>query len=266
MTNELFIKPSSEARQLEKRQRILYAVLCGFVAGTSAALASSFVNLVLYPDLPIYISWPQVLGVWALWTGAGAALAGVAAISSEGWSSILLSALLMAVTVLIVNFVQGINNLFLNMLVLMGLALPFTAILTPVSYIFFWLARRFMEARLLTGRERSRIVIVNVLVILVVGLLPGLYSKFNGRAEKAVYMVHEMLQEGGQFVPVPLTKTEGFIEHRDQSYTLSQEKSVFSTVGIDVTVHYDDGYEILCTVILYSDSEPRMNPCKGFSP
>jgi hypothetical protein len=266
MTNELFVKSSSETRQLEKRQRILYAAISGFVVGTIAALASSFINVLVYPDLPIHTSWPQFFGLWALWAGVGAVLAGVAAISSEGWSTILLSAFLMATTVLVVNFVQGINSIFLNMLVLMGLALPFTAILTPVAYIFFWLARRFMEARLLTGVERSKIMAINILVIILVGLLPGLYSKFNVRAEQAIYIVHDMLQEGRQSVPVPLTKTEGFAEHRDQPYTLSQVKSVFSTVGIDVTAHYEDGYQILCTVILYSGSEPRMNPCKRISP
>jgi hypothetical protein len=266
MTNELFIKSSSETRQLEKRQRILYGVISGFIVGTIAALASSFINVLVYLDLPIHTSWPQFLGVWVLWAGAGAVLAGVAAVSSEGWSTILLSAFLMATTILVVNFVQGIDSIFLNMLVLLGLALPFTAILTPVAYIFFWLARRFKKSRILTGRERSKIMIINVLVIILVGLLPGLYSKFNARAEQAVYMVHDMLQEGRQSVPVPLTKTEGFAEHKDQPYTLSQAKSVFSTVGIDVTAHYDDGYQILCTVIMYSGSEPRMNPCKGYLP
>jgi hypothetical protein len=266
MTNELFIKTSNASNQLEKRQRITYAAISGFIAGTICAVVSSFINVWLYPDLPIYISWPGVCGLWALWAGAGGVLAGVAAISSEGWSSIILSAFLMATTALIFNFVQGTANFFLTVLILLGLALPFTAILTPVAYVFFWLSRRFMEARLLTGWERSKILIVNLFVIIGVGFLPGLYSKFDPRAEQAVRMTHDLLQEGTQTVPTPLTKTEGFTEHRHQAYTLSQVESVYSTAGVDVTAHYEDGYSLLCTVILYPGSEPRISPCKGRAP
>ncbi len=267
MTNELFIKTSNVSNQLEKRQRIIYAVISGFIAGTICALVSSFINVWLYAELPIYISWPKVFGLWVLWAGAACVLAGVAAISSEGWSSILLAAFVMAATVLILNFVGDMSNLFLYILILLGLSLPFTALLAPVAYIFFWLSRRFMEARLLTGWERSKILIVNIFVIILVGLLPGLYSKFNPRAEQAVHLTHDLLQEGAQVVPTPLTKTEGFTEHKDQPYTLSQVvPSVYSTVGVDVTAHYEDGYSILCTVILYPGEEPRISPCKGLLP
>jgi hypothetical protein len=124
-----------------------------------------------------------------------------------------------------------------------------------------------MEARLLSGRERSKILLGNVIVIVLLGLLAGLYSKYDGRAQRAVSLVHEMLQDRSDSIPVPLTRTEGFTEHRGQPYTLSQVDSVYSTVGVDVTAHYEDGYRVMCTVIQYEeDQEPRMNPCKGYLP
>jgi hypothetical protein len=266
MTNELFIKTSIASNQLEKRQRIIYAAISGFIAGTICAVVSSFINVWVYPDLPIYISWTGVFGLWALWAGAGCVLAGVAAISSEGWSSIILAAFLMAATALIFTSVSEMTNLLIGMVILIALALPFTAIFAPVAYVFFWLSRRFMEARLLTGRERSKILVVNILVIILLGLLPGLYSKFNARTEQAVRLTHDLLQGSAQTLPPSLVKTEGFMEHRNQAYTLSQIPSVNSTEGVDVTAHYEDGYGILCTVILYPGSEPRVNPCKGLLP
>jgi hypothetical protein len=108
----------------EKRQRILYAALSGFAAGTIQAVVAGCINVWLYPGLSIDISWPAIFQAWLLWAGLGGILASVAAVSSEGWSTIILSALLMAVAALVVNFVHGIDSLFLNMLVLLGLAIP----------------------------------------------------------------------------------------------------------------------------------------------
>jgi hypothetical protein len=156
----------------------------------------------------------------------------------------------------------------MNLVVLVGLVVPFTGMMIPVAYIFFWLTRRFMHAHISRGWERLGIFIINGLVIILLGLLPGLYAKFNPRAEKAVYMVHTMLQEtaNSDSLPKPLAKSEGFSEHRAEAYTLSQVPSVYSTVGVDVTAHYADGYSLRCTVILYPGQDAYITPCKGIAP
>jgi hypothetical protein len=74
-----------------------------------------------------------------------------------------------------------------------------------------------------------------------------------------------MLQSGAQAsapaaYPLQL-KTEGYTEHKDQAYTLSQKPSDSSTVGVDVTAHFEDGYELMCTVVLYNLDDPKIRPC-----
>jgi hypothetical protein len=198
-------------------------------------------------------------------------VAAIAVISSEGWTSILLSAFCMASTILIINFVQDMSNIFLNLLILLGLAIPFTAMMTPLAYIFYWLTQRFVRATEFNGWARGRIIVVNILVIIALGLIPGFYTKMNATAERGVHLVHGILQDAAQApstdeYPLALLKTDGFAEHRVQSYTLSQAPSVYSTVGVDVTAHYEDGYIISCTVILYPGSDPYISPCKGVLP
>lgn len=273
MNNNYLFPPSNNIpNQEERKRRVLYGALSGFLVGTICILVNTFINSWLYPDLPIYMSWPDAFKLWVLWALLGAVLAGVSALSSEGWFSILLSAFLMTLTVLMTNFrVNDLSSLFLNLLIILGLSLPLTAVMFPLAYIFFWLARRFMQAETVIGRERMKIILVNGLVIIGLGFLPGLYARFNIRAEKGMTLIHEMLQTGAQAssaedYPVPLRKTEGYTEHKDQSYTLSQVKSSYSTVGVDVTVHYEDGYELKCTVIMYTSQSPNINPCKGFLP
>lgn len=272
MTNKIFETSSLVAKNnAERTQRILFAALSGFLVGTIASVVSDLINLWLYPDLPIYVEWSTVFISWLLWSVLGGFLAGLAALSSEGWMSILLSAFSMAATILIINFVQGIDSIFLNLLVLLGLALPFTAIMTPLAYIFFWLARRFVHALYENGWARRKVFLVNFVIIIVLGLIPGIYGKMNPKAEQAVYIIHGILQDASQAsspdeYQTPLLKTEGFPEHADQPYTLSQVPSVYSTVGIDVTAHYEDDYTILCTVVIYPGSDPSIIPCKGKTP
>ncbi len=271
MNNYLFPPSTNLSNQAEEKHRIIYGAISGFAVGTICAIMATFINTWLYPDLPIYMSWGNAFQLWLLWAGMGCILAGVAAFSSEGWFSILLSAFLMTLTTLILNFIKGSDGLLLNLVILIGLAIPFTAALMPLAYIFFWLSRRFVQAENPKESNRWKILLVNGLVIVCLGFLPGVYARFNVRAEKGMRLIHEILQAGGQAdsvdaFPVPLRKTEGYVEHKDQPYTLSQKSSSYSTVGVDVTAHFEDGYELKCTVILYTTRNPNISPCKGVVP
>ena len=255
----------------ETIQRVLFAAVSGFIAGTIAALLSSFINTWLFPDLPLYLEGADIFFAWVLWAVLGGVLAGVAAFSPEGWKSILLSALSMAVTILILNFTQNSESILLNLIVLFGASAPFTVIMIPLAFLFFWLARRFVQAISLKSRARLKIFLVNFIIILVLGAIPGVYAKMNTKAERGVRIIHEILLDAAQSsspdaVHKSLLKAEDFADHKDQPYTLSQVSSVNSTEGVDVTVHYDDGYTILCTVVLYPGSTPSVFPCTGQAP
>ncbi len=250
----------------QRKRRVLFAALSGFIAGTIAALTLSFINTWFFPDLPFHTEWRDVFSAWVLWAVLGGVLAGLAAVSSEGWKSILLSALSMAVTVLTFNLMQSSEGILLNLVSFFGLLLPFIAIMAPLAALFFWLGHRFEQAARLKGWARLKIVLINVMVTLVLGVLPGWYAKMDARTEQGVRIIHGILQDAPETVHKALSKTEGFLEHQDQTYTLSQSTSLYSTVGVDVTAYYDDGYTIRCTVVLYPGSEPSVFPCKSQMP
>jgi MFS family permease len=255
----------------ETKQRVIFAAISGFIAGTVAALLSSFINIWLFPDLPLQAEWSSIIYVWGLWAVLSGILAGGAAFSHEGWKSILLSALSMAVAVLVLNVMQSSEGFLVNFVAFFGLLLPFVAMMTPLAFLFFWLGHRFIQALRIKGWARLRVLLINLIVILVVGAIPGGYAKMSARAERGVRIIHENLQAAAQSsspetLHKSLLKTEGFAEHKDQPYTLSQSSSIYSTVGVDVTAHYPDGYTILCTVVLYPGSDPSILPCKGRAP
>lgn len=250
----------------EKRQSVFFAALSGFMASTTAAVSSSFINIWLFPDIPLYLDLKSVFISWILWAVLGGVLAGIAGLSSEGWKSILLSALSMTITILIINFIQSSESIMLRMVAVVGLLFPLTAMISPLALLFFWLSYRFVQGMLLKGWARAKIFVLNFIVILVIGTLPGLYVKFDNRTEQAVRLIHGILQELPDTTHKALLKTNGFSDHMRQAYTLSQRPSLYSTAGVDVTAHYDDGYTIICTVVLYPGSDPSVFPCKGVMP
>jgi MFS family permease len=252
----------------ERMTRMLFAALSGFVAGTIATIASSYINTWLFPDIPFYLDGSSILIAWLLWAVLGGLLAGVAGLSYEGWKGILFSALGMAFSILLLNAMQSSENTMLKIIAFVGLFFPIAAMVTPLAVIFFWLASRFMKLISLKGWARWRIILVNSMVIVILGMIPGIYAKLNARAEQSMRLVHEMLQSAQTSAPLhkALLKTEGFSEHKIQPYALSQVPSIYSTVGVDVTAHYKDGYTISCTVVLYPESAPSFYPCKGQTP
>ena len=71
---------------LERKQCILFAALSGFIAGTTTALVSSFINIWPFPDLPLHLEWSPIFFVWGVWVFLGGLLAGVAAHYFDGYT------------------------------------------------------------------------------------------------------------------------------------------------------------------------------------
>lgn len=262
MTTQGFFTKNNSVRN----QRMFFAALSGFFTGTVVTLATSFINTWFFPDLPLYLNWSSVLVAWVMWAFLGGLLASLSALSAEGWAGVFVSALSMAVAVLVINSIQGSESMMVSLVAFFGLLLPFFAMLFPLAALFYWLAKRSVEALSLSGWPRIRVFLVNAVIILVLGALPGWYVKMDQRAEQGVRIIHNILQGSPMEFKEDLSKTSGFLEHQGQSYALSQVDSSYSTVGVDVTVHYEDGYTIMCTVVLYPGQEPSVSPCKAQTP
>jgi MFS family permease len=255
----------------ERKRRVSFAALSGFIAGTIATFITSYINIWRFPELPLHLEWSSILTTWILLAVLGGILAGVAAFTLEGWKSILISAAGMAFTLLLLSSMQSSEGTLLKIVAIVGLLFPIAAMVAPLAAIFFWLAHRFMQATASKGWTRFKIIFVNCIVIVVLGILPGLYAKMSSRAEQGVRLIHGILQDAAkapasEALHKALSKTKGFPAHKNQPYTLSQTQSTYSTVGVDITVHYDDGYTMICTVVLYPGSNPSIYPCKGQLP
>ena len=152
MTTQGFFTKNKSVRN----QRMFFAALSGFFMGTVVTLATSFIDTWFFPDLPLYLNWSSVLVAWVLWAFLGGLLASLSALSAEGWAGVFLSALGMAVTVLVINALQGSESMMVSLVAFFGLLLPFIAMMFPLAALFDWLAKRSVEALSLSGWPRSR--------------------------------------------------------------------------------------------------------------
>ena len=170
----------------ERKKRMLFAALSGFVAGTIATIVSSYINTWVFPDIPFYLEWSSIFVAWLLWAVLGGLLAGIAGLSDEGWKGILFSALGMAFSILLLNAMQSSESTMLKIIAFVGLLFPIAAMVTPLAVIFFWLASRFMQMISLKGWARWKIILVNLIVIVILGVIPGVYAKieFKSRTER----------------------------------------------------------------------------------
>jgi MFS family permease len=252
----------------ERNRRVFFSALSGFVVGSIATCVTAYVNVWRFPELPIHLDWAAIFVTWLLLAVVGGILAGVAGFSHEGWKSILLSAVGISLTLLLYSSAQSSESMTLKIVALVGMLFPIAAMVSPLPLIFFWLASRFVQAASSKIWMRFNIVFVNCLMIVGLGALSGLYARMDARAEQGMRLIHEIIQDAAQTgaLHTALLKTAGFSAHKDQPYTLSQTPSAFSTVGVDITVHYDDGYTMTCTVVLYPGRDPAVYPCKGQLP
>ena len=77
MGNYIFASSPNTTSAAEKKERIMYAAASGFVVGTICVAIGSFINSLLFPDLPLYIDWSNMFFLWCRF-GVGQRAIGIA--------------------------------------------------------------------------------------------------------------------------------------------------------------------------------------------
>lgn len=259
------LRPPQEDSPDQRRQRALAGGIYGLIAASAFTITAALVDVLTYPDLPIYVDWGQATLVWL---ALGATLMGVGALvgwSSEGLVGIGLGAAALNVTVLGLSLAQSDYALIPKIVIFIILSLPVTAASVPVALGLRWLIRLRTNLSGQSGWDLRRGLIVTLLLAVLGGAVPGLLARMPAQAEQAMIYLHARLTDStppdtGPYSPFRAATRLG--EHWGMPFTMRQTRSLTSTEGYDITVRYADGYTFECTVVVYRNYAPYVRACR----
>gem|GEM_PF-1164349 len=252
---------SDDETRLQKIQRAMVGAFYGLLAGTAFVLISTFIDLLLYADLPLGVDWPFVAIRWTL-IGLGLALVGgLTCFFSETWAGLLAGAVTASLLALISALVVSQTTAALKAIVLVFTLVPAAAMSLPIA----WLFRRLAEGHVFALHLEQPIARIArlVLIAIVLGAGFGYFAKMSRREVSALRFMQETLQSMEESPKPPLRDLPGLQEHAGMQYKLFQKKSDFSTEGFDVRAEYTDGYIVQCVVVVYPGSNPYLSSCES---
>ncbi len=257
-----FVDERSEPTKI-KIGRALLGGLFGLLGGTAFTLVAMFSDRVLFPHLPMGLDWDFYITFWA-WLGPGLMMVGVlTAWWFETWAGLLTGTLAGATILILSNMPYSAASPFQKVITFVIIFLPAMALCLPVVYFFRWLVKQSFRFWLQQGGALR--VVTLFLLVIALGGAGGIWMRMPARAMNAVNKMNTALQTA----PEPgsaLLKLNHLEAHRNQPFELFYAKSTYTTQGYDVRAVYDDGYVIICAIVVYGDSPPFITRCEETRP
>ncbi len=252
------IEPLPAEPRVRNVKHVLIGALYGFLIGAAFVTSATIIDKILYPDLPLGIDWSLFItrGEWIV---LGLVLIGaITSLFTETIPGLLVGAGITALVALVSALFFSSAMLGLKIMVLIFALLPMAALSLPVTLILRWLVDKHEYA--LELKHVGRIASLVVLAILL-GAGTGYFAKMSRRAVEATRFTHHLLQTSPQDAKSPIHDVPGFRDHLGMSYELFQRSSGSSTEGFDVRAEYDDGYSVICVVVIYPGGKPYLSDC-----
>jgi len=239
-------------------QYILTGALYGFLIGIALVATATFVDKLLYRDLPLGIDW-SLLAVRGEWILIGLVLIGAtAALFRDALPSLFAGALIAGLVALVSALAFSATNLGVKAIVLIFGLVPMAVLSLPVTLLLRWLVDKHEQA--LESRSFLRVASLLLLAI-VIGVISGYFFKMSARTLDATRFMNTTLQTASQDSKSPVRNLPSFQQHAGMKYQLLHKASATSTEGFDVRAEYEDGYTVQCTVVVYPDTNPYISDC-----
>jgi hypothetical protein len=236
----------------ERSQRMIPAAIYGAIIGTAYTLALSLVNVYSFPGLPIGIDWKQMLGMWLGYSLALALFGTIAAWFTEEYAGIVGGGVIITILLAIFFLItSGASNSTLTLQSIIT-ALPLIGVAMLVALGLRWTARRHLEIVHGEVSQRRKLLPRHVLIIILVGLIPGIFNRMDLPAQQSLTQLHELLQAAPNDPSVlphlPLRQVPALKDHFGVDYLLYPSRSVLAAGSLDVTIKFSDGFTMTCVL------------------
>ena len=252
----------------ERWKRMLPGVLYGALTATVFVWVSSFINLLFFPDLHLAVNWVSLLTSWVEF-GVALALAGaIVGWFTETYSGIVWGGLVLTILQFVWNMIASLMGGGSAALTLQSFItfLPLIA----ASVLLAGAMRVAINRQIFVNRQedpviRQRLFAQLIGIVLVVGLIPGVFSRYGTSSEATLRSLNQNLQ-GYATDPYfqwryPFAKFPALKDHFGQDYRLYVYLSTYEAGSMDVTIRFEDGYSITCLVPTDSGSGVFLQVC-----
>jgi MFS family permease len=254
----------------ERIHRMLAGAIYCEIAATVYILVSSVINVIFFPGLHLAVYW---IGLLTTWIEVGIALALAGAIVgwfTEDHEGIVWGGVVLAVLIFIGNLVVALISG--RSATLMGQSIFLTAIpLIGAGILVAWVIRMAIKRHVqanqqkMAGDRRKQLVQLTLLVILV-GLIVGVFSLFGTSSLSTLRSMNTTLQNYATDNLIdkrfPYDKVPALKSHFGMNYSLYVHLSTIMTGSMDITIHFEDGYNVTCLVPqLETNSQMLLDTC-----
>ena len=235
----------------ERGQRMIPAALYGALAATAYTFAISFVNVYTFPNLPLGMDWGRFFSMWIGFSLGLALFGAIAAWFTEEPAGIVGGGVVLTIIMAIgFLFISGNQNSTLAAQSLIT-TLPLVGANMLGAWGLRWAAHRHLAIQhdtepVLRRKQMTR----HVLLLTLIGLVPGLLGRMDLPSEQTIGRLHELLQAAPDdprvWFQLPLRQVPNLQEHFGVEYLLYPRQSDLSAGSQEVTVRFADGYTITC--------------------
>jgi hypothetical protein len=249
------LKSLREETWKERSERMLPGAIIGIVAATAYVLVLSTINVITLPALHLSVDWISLLTNLVKYDLVLALVGAIAGWFTDDYMGAvgggILSILLLLIYNWVVFLVKGGSTGRMVQLVVTSLPLLVGAMV--LCGVFRFAINRYLRA--LQGEPanlRRRRLAGWLMIVFLVGLLPGVFSRFDQNAQKVILTMDERLQavssDATLLAQFPLAKFPALQGHFGMHFVLYPRASAYVPSALDVTIRYEDGYAVTCLV------------------
>ena len=145
--------------------------------------------------------------------------------------------------------------------------LPLAGVNMLAAWALRWAAKRYLTIRneKKVSTQRRKQLIQHSAIILLIGLVPGIFGRIDTPAQRALGQLHELLQaapnDSSVWPRLPLRQVPALQDHLGVDYVFYAHPSAAAVSTLDVTVKFADGYLMTCQLPI-STSVSFITECK----
>ena len=252
----------------ERSLRMVPGALYGTLVATVFVLASSVINILFFPGQHLGVDWVRFLIQWVEFGIALAAAGAIVGWFTEDYMGIVWGGVLLTALLLIGNLLASLADSgsaaltvqsFITAVPLVGAGILLTgAIRVAINRHLY--VRQQEKAEI-----RRKLFVQLIIIVFLVGLIPGIFSRFGASSENAVSTLNNNLQNYATDKlfewRYPFKQVPALRDHFGMNYTLYVRTSAYEVGSMDVTIRFEDGYTITCIVPTNSGNDMLLQTC-----